>query len=227
MRLIIGLFIVVVVTSCSRGYLEHADSYYDYSEAYDMCFKLKKGLLVVQVPSEGRKHQLMKIQFENEDNPKKKLKLKSVYENEIVELRKAQRSLVKGFPEYYKFSNVVFVPDTLVKDYKLGRRTNIFLDQELNLTSNISSDTASFTMYLRSFRDYDHLYIYTAENILPPKPFPYSSTVSSSNLNIMAKSENTILIENHQIYTAIVTLNRKLIKLYQNLPFGFNLEYKN
>ncbi len=226
MRLIFGLFIIMSIASCSRGFLEHADTYYDYSEAYDMCYRLKSGLLVVQVPSEGKKHQLMKIQFENEDNPKKREKLKSVYNKEMIELGQAQRSLVNGFPEYYKFSSVAFVPDTLVKEFKLGRRTNIFLNQELELTTNESIDTSKIIMYVRSLRDYDHLYIYTSQNILPPKPFPFSSTVSTSNINIMAKSEKVSPIENNQIYTAIVTLNRKLIKLYQSLPNGFNSEYK-
>lgn len=218
MRLILGLFIIVSIASCSRGFLEHADTYYNHSEAYEMCQKLKTGFLIVQVPCEGRKHKLLKAQLENEKNPKKRKRLESTYNKELLELSQAQRSLVNGFPAYYDFSKVAFIPDTLISEFKKGRKTNIFFDQNLSLITDQSIDTSSYVMYVRNLRDFDHLYIYTSNNILPPDPFPYSSTVSTNDINILAKSEKTTLIENHQIYMAIVTLNRKLKKLFFTLP---------
>ena len=221
MKLVLAVLVVLCAMGCSRGFLEHKSTYYDYSEAYDMCFRLKSGVLIVQVPSEGKKHRLMKAQFENEEKPKKKLKLEEAYNKEINELKQAQRSLVNGFPAYYTFSNVAFIPDSLVHDFQSGKRTEVFLDQDLKLTTDESIDTSQYIMYVRSLRDFDHLYIYTSENKLPPDPFPYSSTVSTGNINIMKKSEKVNPIENHRIYIAIVTLNRKLNKLYTSTKMGF------
>lgn len=218
MRFFLSILLIVFLIGCSRGYYERLDTYYNYPQAYEYCQNLKTSTLIVQIPCEGKKQRLLKSNYLSEANKKKKSRLKEAYTTSMTELAQAQKSLVKSFSEYYNFSKFVFLPDTLVEEFKQGRRENIFLDKNFEFYSDKSINTVDSYMFLRDYVDYDHLYIYTDENKLPPKPFPYSSTVTTKTININKKATKPENIESERIFIAVATINRKLRDFFHARP---------
>lgn len=210
MKYIALLLLIFISFSCSRGYFNTVQSYYDYEEAYQLVHGLKDGTLIVQIPCNKRKKEIFKNLYEKEEDIERKAELKNDYDQITYQLQRNQKSLLNGIIKYYNFSQYVFIPDTLLRDFKNGKRENIFLKPNLTFEPNIDVDTTKTIMILRDFRDYDDLYIYKIDGSIPPNPFPYASTVPTGGINVLAANVIEKSEENMDVHEAIYTINARL-----------------
>jgi len=215
MKYIFLLVLVLIGFSCSRGYYNVTQNYYDYDEAYELVHKLTKGTLIVQIPCERRKIQLMTLLFEKEKNLIEKKRLKIELDEFKNKLLIVQKTMISGTEKFYIYSKYAFVPDTLINDFKNGKRENIFIDSALSFKKDISIDTSNIIMFLRSLRDYDDLFIHKSDGKYPPRPFPYASTVPTRDFDRVDFDTKPISKDNTGIYKAIITINERLVGFYE------------
>ena len=216
MNRIVLLLLIFISFSCSRGYYNTVQSYYNYEEAYQLVHGLKEGTLIVQIPCNKKKADIFKSLYEKEENIEKKAELKNEYDQLTYQIYRNQQSLLNGINKYYNFSNYVFVPDTLIKEFKKGKREDIFLKADLTFEENVDIDTTKTIMLLRDFRDYDDLYIYKLDGSVPPKPFPYASTIPTSDIVVLGADVIDKSDENMDVHQAIFTIDARLKNFYNH-----------
>jgi len=217
--LILGLAISSAISSCTRGYYNTTQDYYDYEESFQLIHDLKDGILIVQIPYEKRKFDILKRIYEKEPNPEKKASLKEEYDALILDLKQTQKSLILGTIDYYKFSDFAFVPDTLINEFKKGERKNIFLDNDLSLGKEVNIDTSKTILFLRDLRDYDNLFIHKFDGTYPPAPFPYTSQVPTGEMDRIDIDSPHVLGIKNGILRALYTVNKRLTGFYTNSKF--------
>lgn len=216
MRHLIVLFLLLSSLSCSRGYFNTVEVEYNYKEAYDLVHGLKNGTLIVQLPCEKRKVELLTSLYQKEKDSVKKQERKEELENYQVNLARIHEAMVKGVNQFYNFSKVAIVPDTLITEFKSGKRKNIFLNPDFTFKEDMFIDTSQTILYLRNHRDYDQLLIKKPNGASPPNPFPYGSTVPTHELDRIDFDSKPISEDNTSIFKAIITINERLVGFYLN-----------
>ena len=208
---VLGLLMLIFLTiSCSRGYYNVSQTYYDFEESYELVEALKEGMLIIQIPCTKKKTEILYSMYLKEEDPDKKSKLKEEYEQETLQLAFTQESIFKATMKYYDFSDYAFVPDTLIRAFKNGRRDNIFLKPDLTLGEEIKIDETKEIFYLRYVRDFDDLRIYRKDGSVPPDPFPYASTVPTGDMDLFDLEETSEMHLNIKIFHAINIVNKRL-----------------
>jgi len=207
------LFISMGTASCAnfmkvklnRGFYDHEKSEYNLEKAKEQLIQLENSTLIVLIPCEARKQNLLK-----KTNFKK-------YKANKKQIDDVKKSLMIGVSQLYDFSKYVFLPDSVYNDFLKKNDTNHFYDKNGNISQNHSIDTSSTYFVLRSFRDFDQLFIYDKHNKWPNQPFPYESSVGTNQLfktkRFLTKKEYLEKIDEEDtslITGAIYILNKRL-----------------
>ena len=215
---IFSLFVFIfTVISCSNSrYFDLTETYYDLDKSVELIHGLKDGTLIVQIPCERRKLEVLKKIYTNQKDPEKKKEQKKDYEEFKEYLRFVQETIIENTNKSYTFSKYAFVPDTLITAFKRGQRKNVFINESFEFTNDIEIGETELTLFLRGHRDYDYLYIHESNGKFPPRPFPYNSNLSTLEQPAMGthvpfdKASMSIFIRD-----AIANVNNKLALFYE------------
>ena len=181
---------------------------------------LKNGVLVVRLTSNFSKiNYLKRILSKGKLSPRaaeKTAKRIHKFETEKISLGK---EWMKAFSEYYDFSEVLFVFDTLSRKAIANGMQNCFLDENLNINPSIKLNNRPFLMTFASQVDSENgsgaeAIIFKNADFMPlRKPFPYYvKTVSASY--IFNKIFKPSISERKNIERIVKTMNRKLTRYY-------------
>lgn len=209
------------MVACERGYYNSTETYYNKKEAKELINGLKEGFLIVQIPCEKKKREILYSLYENETDASKKEEYKKDYDAFLLELEVAQIGLYNGVKSFYSFSDYAFIPDTLIGNFKKGRRDNIFLNDSLEVGKEINIDTSQMVLILRDHRDYDNLYIHKLNGSFPPSPFPYSTQLPLINKTKIDVFEMAKLKGSDRFFHAIYIMNQRLASFYNKANSTF------
>ena len=112
-----------------------------YHEARDHMYNLQEGVLVVYLPTNGKKLAALKSIVDRNPNDKR---AKSRYETLKIESKALQIAMIDAYQEYYSFSKVYFMPDTMGYELKSGTQEGIFVNKQLELTSEIKLENDNY-----------------------------------------------------------------------------------
>ena len=216
-RISILCLIVLSIASCRNIYYDTTETEYDKEESISLINELKKGTMVIQLPCERRKLELLRSKAKNESDSKKKNIYLEDYNNYILSLQYVQKSLIIAANQRYTFSNFVFVPDSLIVAFKNGQRKNIFVDKSLAFDNSVKIEEDNVVLFLRGERYFDYLYIHRFNGKFPFRPFPYYSSLSLkdgipkdfSRFSIVTSFDWSSLFNE-----AISNINHKLYRFY-------------
>jgi hypothetical protein len=216
MRNLVLILFLLFTISCTRGFYNTTETYEDPQEARDLIKGLRDGTLIVQIPFEKKKVEILKSLYLKEGDPAVRKRLKEDHDIFLEELVDNQKSIVEGIVSIYSFSRYAFVPDTLIKEFKDGKRDNIFLNNDLTLGKVVDIDTTKTILFLRDHRDYDNLFIHKFNGTYPPNPFPYTTQLPlkpNAKVNYM---ELFNLKTYNSLHHAIYIMDRKLRGFYNS-----------
>lgn len=115
------------------------------TEAKTAIQDLKKGVLIVRLPSHAKKIAAMedlmknkKVSKSNKENLKKQITL-TKKETQLRNL-----AIVKGFKTAYDFSDVLFIYDHNTKAIQEGQATGVFLDKRLKVDESLDLNNRSY-----------------------------------------------------------------------------------
>lgn len=212
-------FALFLLFSCSRSinFYNLKEAEYDKEKAIQMINEFEEGTLVVQIPCEKQRQNVFQNMIKNESDPEKKAQLSAEYDNFKLYLLYIHQSMVEAVKSEYTFSKYIFVPDTLIKKFKLGMSENIVLDDQLQFIESYEHKDSGLKLYLRGHRDYDHLYLYDLQGDLPPEPFPSRATLGTlESPAIGTYSFFDRLTIQKAISWGIANLNKKLHNFQDN-----------
>ena len=162
------LFFTLILTSCV--YVR----YHDYAptlqpEAETIINRLKTDTLIVIVPTYQDKEIILKSSHRKArgrtEKKRRKQKLLNLYAERQIEME----AIINGFNEFYTFSPVLYMPDSLVSDFESGINKTYFIDQNFRLSSEISYRNRSPIKLLKQFDQEWQIKIRTQ---IIPNPFP-------------------------------------------------------
>lgn len=162
------LFSTLILTSCV--YVR----YHDYAptlqpEAETIINRLKTDTLIVIVPTYQDKEIILKSSHRKArgrtEKKRRKQKLLNLYAERQIEME----AIINGFNEFYTFSPVLYMPDSLVSDFESGINKTYFIDQNFRLSSEISYQNRSPIKLLKQFDQEWQIKIRTQ---IIPNPFP-------------------------------------------------------
>ncbi len=148
--------------------------YHDYAptlqpEAETIINRLKTDTLIVIVPTYQDKEIILKSSHRKArgrtEKKRRKQKLLNLYAERQIEME----AIINGFNEFYTFSPVLYMPDSLVSDFESGINKTYFIDQNFRLSSEISYRNRSPIKLLKQFDQEWQIKIRTQ---IIPNPFP-------------------------------------------------------
>lgn len=214
-RALFLLLLAACTAGCSRFYYDTAEVEYDLDKAMSIWQGLKDGYLIVQIPTYGQKEKLLKSLATTTEDENKRREFQQAYETAVVELGNSQIELFKGIEQHYSFSKYAFVPDTLIQEFRQGSRKNVFINGNNDFVEiDIPSDAT--ILILRDRRDFDDLNLFNLDGTTPPRPFPFTTTVSTGDLNMLSYDKLSGYLESSSIYAAIYVLDQKLKGFYND-----------
>lgn len=84
------------------------------------------------------------------------------------------RTLIDTWDQYYSYSKVVYIPDSLFMAFQEGSRRPMFLNKDLELDAGISMETEHYYILARGTRDYAFTWLDAQlEPLLPQPPINY------------------------------------------------------
>ncbi len=209
--------------SCSNLYYDTTETYVNKEEAISMINKLKEGTLVIQLPCEKRKLEILEKKANNESDPQKKARYLEEFGNYKLYLNFIQSAIVKAATKHYTFSKLFFLPDTSVVAFKNGQRENTLINDSFEFVNNYKFEESELILLLRGQRYYDYLYIHNLDGSYPPDPFPYYSAMSVflNAPNDYDKLDRKKQIESEKLlYQAFANLNYKLTGFYDKYKYA-------
>jgi len=204
------LLVSLLISSCfmriNRGFYDFEKSEYDLYSAKKQLKQLKNNILIVSIPSEKHKLRLLK-----NSNPEK-------YDEAINELEFVRENFILAMSKFYSYSDYIFISDSSLVDFKKRNEVTHFYDKKGDPLTNAVIDTSSTYFVLKSFRDFDQLFIYDKNNKLPNQPFPYESTLKKKQLlESMEYLDKIRLKYRTYISEAIYILDKRLEKANRTL----------
>ena len=164
--------VVLLLAICMLNMKCIAVKYYDYADidkevAVESIQKLKGDTLLIVVPTNRKKIQIIKNSSKSSRAERKKLKQQLIvlYAQRLVQ----QEALINSFNEHYSFSPVLYIPDSLVYQFESGQKGNYFLNESLRIDSTLSFSNTSPIKLIQQFDQVWHIKI---KNKIIPNPFP-------------------------------------------------------
>jgi hypothetical protein len=149
-------------------------NYHDYAptlqpEAESIIKRLKNDTLIVIIPTYQDKERILQSALRKArgrtEKKRRKQKLLNLYAERQIEME----AIINGFNEFYTFSPVLYMPDSLVSDFESGIKKAYFIDDKLRLNFDISHHNRSPIKLLKQFDQEWQIKIRTQ---LIPNPFP-------------------------------------------------------
>ena len=193
---------------CLQGISQ--DSQVTPSSAGDAITSLRKGTAVVRLYFNNPKVQKLRLLSQDSRySEEERARFKKQLDEHLDERNLTKMKTILAFEKNYKFSKVLFMPDSLSYQLSNGVRKGIFFDQEGNLDPNLALTDDEFLLLVRG--DADHLFEFrNLDNSPLPSSFPSKATfnvidafklLSRSRINLYLQKLNNQLFEFHNRYT--------------------------
>lgn len=153
-----------------------------YQEAREHLNNLQKGVLIVNLPTNSKKLKILKGIADRNPND---ARAKNNYEQLKIETKALQVAMTVAYQESYSFSKVYFMPDTMGHELRDGVREGIFVDYQLQLSSDIQlEDNNYYLTYIgvsssSTSTGKKSLLIEDSKGNLLAAPFPYATPMYS------------------------------------------------
>lgn len=190
------------------------------SEPVSAIKELRKGTLIVRLPSNQRKMKALKEALEKDDNSSQREKwLQRELEATQEETQTFNNTMFRAFGEAYDFSAVQFTYDYLTPELKAGNFQGNLLNEELEPSSAIALEKspAFILSFGRTNKDYsdgvEAMVILGEQLKSPPPPFPYYQRLNDLQAfwgNIFPRSDQELF----DAMRLVGKLNKKLHKFY-------------
>lgn len=135
-------------------------------EAERIINQLKSDTIVIVIPTYQEKERILKnIKSRSRNNKKNKQKLLNLYAEQRIE----QEAIINSFNKHYTFSEVLYMPDSLVSAFESGKDGVFFINTDNKLDSNIHYSNRKPIKLLKQFEQEWHI---KTGNCMIPNPFP-------------------------------------------------------
>jgi len=179
------------------------------SSAGDAIILLKNGTAVVRLYFNNPKIQKLRmLSQDSRYSAEERASFKKQLDDHLDDRNLIKMKTILAFEKNYKFSKVLFMPDSLSYQLTNGVRKGIFLDQEGNLDPNLALTDDDFLLLVRG--DADHLFEFrNLDNTPLPTSFPSKATfniidafklLSRSRISLYLQKLNNQLFDFHNRY---------------------------
>ena len=149
-------------------------NYHDYAhtlqpEAEIIINRLKSDTLIVVIPTYQDKERILKSSQRSARGKVEKQKRKQKVLNLYAERQIEMEAMIIGFTEFYTFSHLLFMPDSLVSDFESGINKTYFIDDQFRLNPKIKYHNRSPIKLIKQF---DQQWQIRIKNEIVPNPFP-------------------------------------------------------
>ncbi len=164
-----ALVFLILCSSCSVR--NSADRWAAAGNARDILQRFKEGTLVVRVPTQGKKRAYLRQALsQKQAGSPERIRFAAMLETARAEDELRFERISSAFHEFYTFSRVAFVPDSLYGAFLQGRK-NVFVEnaQAEPVTKDVGND-----VYLWLALDHElqfGLFQYPGNRL--PDPLPY------------------------------------------------------
>ena len=168
MRICVFIFFILILSNCV--YVK----YHDYAptlqpEAETIINRLKNDTLIIIVPTYQEKERILKSAQSMARGRSKKNRRKQKLLNLYAERQIEMEAIINGFNEFFSFSPVLYMPDSLVSDFESGINRTYFIDDQFRLNPEISHHNRSPIKLIKQFDQEWQIKIRTQ---IIPNPFP-------------------------------------------------------
>ena len=168
MRICVFIFFILILSNCV--YVK----YHDYAptlqpEAETIINRLKNDTLIIIVPTYHEKERILKSAQSMARGRSKKNRRKQKLLNLYAERQIEMEAIINGFNEFFSFSPVLYMPDSLVSDFESGINRTYFIDDQFRLNPEISHHNRSPIKLIKQFDQEWQIKIRTQ---IIPNPFP-------------------------------------------------------
>lgn len=139
------LFLIIVNTGFVLPILGQEEENQSYRERKDKAEadikKLKEGVLIIRLPSQRNKIEMLQELLDGgklEEKTEKRIRER--LEGTKAKTESFNKSMMTAFYEKYRFSDFLFMLDTASVQLKNGTRQGIFLNKELTIDPSLSLD---------------------------------------------------------------------------------------
>ena len=200
---ILILSLCLIISNVVSAQVIHSER--DRIEANAHVKRLNKGILIVQIATQNKKvEQLEKL---IKSNPKSK-RFKKMLEETTTESDALLEATLKAYTEHFDFSEVLFMPDTMVTRLYAGEKTGLFIDKTGEINETIKLETEAFyicyTGFPSSTAGKKSLVIVDEKGKRLDAPFPYAIPFYTLGKIIVGSSDAD------SIEDAVIKQNRKL-----------------
>jgi len=163
---------VLFILACLINFNCIAVKYHDYASvnkdtAVEIIQKLKFDTLLIVVPTFQQKEILLKSVTKRGAKNRRVNKQKLL--NLHVERELLQEALIQSFQENYSFSEILFIPDSLVSKVESGDFGPYFLNSNARIDSSIHYSNSN---PIKLVQQYDQEWQIKVRNHMIPNPFP-------------------------------------------------------
>ncbi len=187
--------------------------------------ELKEGVLVVRLRTQANKMARLE-ELMAKESPGNIMHKRLAYE--LEETRKdaayENRLLVEAFRNNYRFSEVLFLPDSLAPMLKAQKQEGIFLNDSLQLDPGISLGGRSYLVAGMGNTDpsvsvlgSEALLMFDRSYDRMQAPFPQSSGMSGIRQWYKSFSLDDRELQEYFIHTIVSRMDRKLAKFYEEV----------
>ena len=131
--------------------------------------RLKNDTLIVIVPTYQEKERILKSSQRKargkSERKRRKQKLINLYAERQIEME----AIINGFNEFYTFSPVLYMPDSLVSDFESGINKAYFIGDNYKINPRLSYQNRSPIKLLKQF---DQQWQIKIRTLIIPNPFP-------------------------------------------------------
>lgn len=203
-------FTALCITSCltrSRFNLLDEQRPYNYEMAAQAVKDLREGLLLVSIPTDHRKIQLLEMVVASDKGTSSK---KQELEKAKAEISRTREHFITYFHRFYTFSDFQLLDDTLVRSYLNRDVVKVPADLLVEGELTVQRDTSSTLFVCRANRDFDDLAIYSDLGKPIAAPFPSGSQLSSGGIDAVSTDFLSGVLEKSEIGHAVLILTKKL-----------------
>ncbi len=148
-----------------------------WEEAATAIKEIKKGGLVVLIPSHKEKFKAIDRLLASKDvSEKRKKEIQENKDRDILSIKEYSKKMIGAFREQYKFSSIYFIADSSFNEFKAGKREKIFFNDSMQIDNSIKMDYPnSYRLGIRLGSD-QIIVIRDKNGQLMKDPFPWRHT---------------------------------------------------
>ena len=173
----IYLFLALSLLISCKSVEKTAQDNLAWNDAANAIKEVKKGGLVILIPSHKEKFKAVNRLLQSKElSEKKKEKIRLDKENDLENIREYSKKMIGAFREGYDFSPLYFLPDSSFNAFKKGQRKNIFLNDNMEIDKSITMEFPdSYRVGIRLGSD-QIIVIRDKDGQIMKEPFPWRHT---------------------------------------------------